>query len=54
MWTGPFFREARRAGFNRLSMGLQSANGEELRFLGRGPILPSRRRWRGKRPGRGL
>ena len=30
-----FFQEARRAGFNRLSMGLQSANGEELRFLGR-------------------
>ena len=30
-----FFQEARRAGFNRLSMGLQSANGEELCFLGR-------------------
>ena len=30
-----FFQEARRAGFNRLSMGLQSANGKELRFLGR-------------------
>ena len=30
-----FFQEACRAGFNRLSMGLQSANGEELRFLGR-------------------
>ena len=30
-----FFQEARRAGFNRLSMGLQSANEEELRFLGR-------------------
>ena len=30
-----FFQEVRQAGFNRLSMGLQSANGEELRFLGR-------------------
>ena len=28
-------RALRRAGFNRLSMGLQSANGEELRLLGR-------------------
>ena len=31
----PFFAALRRAGFNRLSMGLQSANGEELRLLGR-------------------
>lgn len=31
----PFFEGVRRAGFNRLSMGLQSANQEELRFLGR-------------------
>ena len=30
-----FFQEAREAGFNRLSMGLQSANPEELRLLGR-------------------
>ncbi len=30
-----FFQEARSAGFNRLSLGLQSANPEELRFLGR-------------------
>ena len=30
-----FFQEVRQAGFNRLSMGLQSANEEELRFLGR-------------------
>lgn len=31
-----FFRELRAAGFNRLSMGMQSANEEELRLLGRG------------------
>ena len=30
-----FFEQVRSAGFNRLSMGLQSANPEELRFLGR-------------------
>ena len=30
-----FFQEAWEAGFNRLSMGLQSANPEELRLLGR-------------------
>lgn len=30
-----FFCGVRRAGFNRLSMGLQSADPEELRFLGR-------------------
>lgn len=30
-----FFQEVREAGFNRLSMGLQSANVDELRFLGR-------------------
>lgn len=30
-----FFRQAREAGFNRLSLGLQSANEEELRLLGR-------------------
>ena len=30
-----FFEEVRAAGFNRLSMGLQSAHQEELRFLGR-------------------
>ncbi len=30
-----FFEEVRRAGFNRLSMGLQSADREELAFLGR-------------------
>lgn len=30
-----FFREIRAAGVNRLSMGLQSANDEELRLLGR-------------------
>ena len=30
-----FFQEVGQAGFNRLSMGLQSANEEELRFLGR-------------------
>ena len=30
-----FFQGVRQAGFNRLSMGLQSANEEELRFLGR-------------------
>ena len=30
-----FFRGVRQGGFNRLSMGLQSANREELRFLGR-------------------
>ncbi len=30
-----FFEKVRRAGFNRLSMGLQSADPEELRFLGR-------------------
>ncbi len=32
---GAFFQQVREAGFNRLSMGLQSANQEELRFLGR-------------------
>ncbi len=31
----PLFRALREAGFNRLSMGLQSADPEELRFLGR-------------------
>lgn len=31
----PFFAALRRAGFNRLSMGLQSANEGELRLLGR-------------------
>lgn len=31
----PFFTALRRAGFNRLSMGLQSANEDELRLLGR-------------------
>ncbi len=30
-----FFQAARQAGFNRLSMGLQSANEDELRLLGR-------------------
>ena len=30
-----FFRELRLAGFNRISMGLQSANRDELRLLGR-------------------
>lgn len=30
-----FFRELRCAGFNRLSMGMQSANGDELKLLGR-------------------
>lgn len=30
-----FFRQVRAAGFNRLSMGLQSANPEELALLGR-------------------
>lgn len=30
-----FFQAVRKAGFNRLSMGLQSANEEELAFLGR-------------------
>lgn len=30
-----FFEMVRRAGFNRLSMGLQSANEDELSFLGR-------------------
>ena len=30
-----FFRELRRAGCNRLSLGMQSANEEELRLLGR-------------------
>ncbi len=30
-----FFQAVRQAGFNRLSMGLQSANEDELRFLGR-------------------
>ncbi len=30
-----FFQEVRTAGFNRLSMGIQSANEGELRFLGR-------------------
>lgn len=30
-----FFGAVRQAGFTRLSMGLQSANGDELRFLGR-------------------
>ena len=33
--TSEFFRELRDSGFNRVSMGLQSANGEELRLLGR-------------------
>lgn len=32
---GRFFQELRQAGFNRLSMGLQSADPEELRLLGR-------------------
>ncbi len=31
-----FFRSLRQAGFNRLSLGLQSANRDELRLLGRG------------------
>lgn len=31
----PFFRAVRQAGFNRLSMGLQSADPEELKLLGR-------------------
>lgn len=30
-----FFRQVREEGFNRLSMGMQSADEEELRFLGR-------------------
>ena len=30
-----FFEEVHKAGFNRLSMGMQSANPEELAFLGR-------------------
>ncbi len=30
-----FFLTLRKSGFNRLSMGLQSANGEELKLLGR-------------------
>lgn len=30
-----FFQSVRQAGFNRLSMGLQSANEDELKFLGR-------------------
>lgn len=30
-----FFRALRKSGFNRLSMGLQSANGDELKLLGR-------------------
>lgn len=30
-----FFRAVKSAGFNRLSMGLQSADADELRFLGR-------------------
>lgn len=30
-----FFQRIRQAGFNRLSMGLQSANEDELQFLGR-------------------
>lgn len=34
--VGPeFFTAAKKAGFNRLSMGLQSANGDELALLGR-------------------
>lgn len=33
--TREFFAQVYRAGFNRLSMGLQSAHPEELRFLGR-------------------
>lgn len=32
---GPFFQALRAGGFNRVSMGLQSANPEELRLLGR-------------------
>ena len=32
---GDFFRTVRKAGFNRLSMGMQSGNEDELRFLGR-------------------
>lgn len=32
---GTFFRELRAGGFNRISMGLQSANEDELRLLGR-------------------
>lgn len=32
---GAFFQSIRKAGFNRLSMGLQSANEDELKFLGR-------------------
>lgn len=33
--SGKFFRELHAAGFNRLSMGMQSANEDELRLLGR-------------------
>lgn len=33
--SGEFFRELHAAGFNRLSMGMQSANEDELRLLGR-------------------
>ena len=49
-----FFQEVRQAGFNRLSMGLQSANEEELRFFGQDPLSPAGRPGGGKRPGRGL
>ena len=33
--SGEFFRRLKQAGANRLSIGLQSADGEELRLLGR-------------------
>ena len=33
--SGGFFRELRGAGFDRLSMGMQSANTDELKLLGR-------------------
>ena len=48
-----FFQGAREAGFNRLSMGLQSANPEELRLLGRAHS-PGCGPSGGKRPGRRL
>ena len=49
-----FFQGVREAGFDRLSMGLQSANEEELRLLGPGPTPPGSGAGRGGRPGRGV
>ena len=49
-----FFQEAWEAGFNRLSMGLQSANPEELRLLGRAHSPEQAAKAVAERPGRGI